>query len=127
MSSVVSGTSGLVNAWAAHFGTWGAVALDWMDRDDADATVERGDVISSWIRFSNDAAGQAWFGFGASAGGTLALVLAPETGQLLLREPRPPEQNLPKEPPLQGADFAQPRASSVFALTPGTGPLPRVV
>ncbi len=76
--------AGFVNNAAAHDGTWGMVAADWMYRTDVSATVQQGDKISAWMRFANNPEGRAQLGFGASALGTLSLVLAPETHELLL-------------------------------------------
>jgi subtilisin-like proprotein convertase family protein len=76
--------AGFTNAAAAHDGNWGMVAGDWMYRADSLATVQQGDVVSAWIRFANNANGRAQLGFGASAAGTLSLVLAPETHELLI-------------------------------------------
>ena len=49
------------------------------------AQVARGDTISVWLQFAGSADGRAYFGFGASAGGTLSIVAAPNTGQLILQ------------------------------------------
>jgi len=78
--------AGFINASAAHDGYWGMVARDWMVRDDPAATVQRGDVISAWVRFANNASGRADLGFGSSAAGTLALELAADTSQLILQQ-----------------------------------------
>src|SRR5205823_6593651 len=43
-------------------------------------------TVSTWLRFSRAADGRAYFGFGASAGGTLSLVAAPNSGQLMLQD-----------------------------------------
>lgn len=76
--------AGFTNAAAAHDGNWGMVAGDWMYRADSLATVQQGDVVSAWVRFANNASGRAQIGFGASAAGTLSLVLAPETHELMI-------------------------------------------
>jgi hypothetical protein len=47
--------------------------------------VKAGDTISVWVKFSGSANGRAYFGFGSSAFGTLSLVAAPNTGQLILQ------------------------------------------
>jgi len=39
-----------------------------------------------WLKFAGSANGRAYFGFGASATGTLSLVAAPNTGQLILQQ-----------------------------------------
>jgi hypothetical protein len=41
--------------------------------------------VSVWLKFAGSADGRAYFGFGATATGTLALVAAPNTGQLILQ------------------------------------------
>jgi subtilase family serine protease len=87
----VTGT-GNVNAvlgtYAAHDGTWGLdmwASTDWIYRNDAGAHVKAGDTISLWLQFAGSADGRAYFGFGASASGTLSLVAAPNTGQLIIQ------------------------------------------
>jgi hypothetical protein len=73
---------------AAHDGTYGLDMYngpDWIYRSDSAAQVKAGDTISTWVKFSNSADGRAYFGFGAGAGGTLSLVAAPNTGQLILQ------------------------------------------
>src|SRR5205085_7113414 len=54
-------------------------------RSDAAAQVKAGDTVSVWVRFDGTANGRAYFGFGASSAGTLSLVAAPNTGQLILQ------------------------------------------
>ena len=87
--TVVGGlASAAVSTTAAHDGTYGLLdtnGSDWIYRNDSAAQVERGDTISVWVQFSGAANGRAYFGFGASAAGTLSLVAAPNTGQLLLQ------------------------------------------
>jgi hypothetical protein len=75
--------------WAAHDGNYGLdqpVSNEWMYRSDAGAKVKAGDTLSVWLQFSAVADGRAYFGFGASASGTLSLVAAPNTGQLILQK-----------------------------------------
>jgi hypothetical protein len=48
--------------------------------------VTQGESVSVWLRFAGAADGRAYFGFGASPLGTLSLVAAPNTGQLLLQD-----------------------------------------
>ncbi|HMF17683.1 MAG TPA: hypothetical protein VKE98_10785, partial [Gemmataceae bacterium] len=88
-------TSGLgdVNAyqasWAAHDGSYGLdlnAGNDWLYRSDSTVHVKAGDTISVWVAFDRAADGRAYFGFGAGAGGTLSLVAAPNTGQLILQQ-----------------------------------------
>jgi hypothetical protein len=74
--------------WAAHDGTYGLDQYngqDWIYRSDAGAQVKRGDTVSVWLQFAGSADGRAYFGFGASSFGTLSLVAAPNTGQLVLQ------------------------------------------
>ena len=73
---------------AAHDGTYGLDDYngnDWIYRSDAAAQVHAGDTVSVWLRFAGSANGRAYFGFGASSSGTLSLVAAPNTHQLLLQ------------------------------------------
>ena len=73
---------------AKHDGTYGLVdsnGNDWIYRNDAAVQVKQGDTISVWLEFAGAADGRAYFGFGASSGGTLSLVAAPNTNQLLLQ------------------------------------------
>jgi hypothetical protein len=72
---------------AAHDGTFGlsdSNGADWIYRTDAAAKVKAGDTISVWLRFTGTADGRAYFGFGSSTTGTLALVAAPNTNQWML-------------------------------------------
>src|SRR5262249_31114002 len=74
---------------AAHDGTYGLDMYsgnDWLYRSDAAAQVRAGDTLSVWLKFNGTADGRAYFGFGASSGGTLSLVAAPNTGQLILQQ-----------------------------------------
>jgi hypothetical protein len=75
-------------SWAAHDGNNGLDLYpgnDWLYRNDSAAQVKAGDTISVWVAFDYTADGRAYFGFGASAGGTLSLVAAPNTGQLIIQ------------------------------------------
>ena len=75
-------------AYAAHDGSYGLDQYngnDWIYRTDAGAQLRAGDTASVWLRFASSADGRAYFGFGASSGGTLSLVAAANTGQLLLQ------------------------------------------
>ena len=58
---------------------------DWIYRTDAGAQLHAGDTVSVWLQFAGAADGRAYFGFGASSSGTLSLVAAPNTGQLILQ------------------------------------------
>jgi hypothetical protein len=82
------GSPGLLTYAAAHDGTFGLMANSdvWSYRNDAAATVKRGDTISAWVQFANYTDGRAYFGFGASAKGTLSVVLAANTGQLIIQQ-----------------------------------------
>jgi hypothetical protein len=58
----------------------------WIFRNDAAVQVAQGDTLSAWVRFVGSTDGRAYFGFGASAAGTLSFVLAGNTGDILLQE-----------------------------------------
>lgn len=74
---------------SAHDGAYGLDLYsgnDWLYRDDSAVHVKAGDTISVWFAFDYAADGRAYFGFGAGAGGTLSLVAAPNSGQLILQQ-----------------------------------------
>jgi subtilase family serine protease len=74
---------------AAHDGTYGldmANNSGWIYRSAPPDNVQAGDTLSVWLKFSGSANGRAYFGFGAGSMGTLSLVAAPNTGQLILQE-----------------------------------------
>jgi hypothetical protein len=74
---------------AAHDGTYGldsANGNDWYYRSDPAAQVQAGDTASVWMKFTNASGTRAYFAFGANWYGTLSLVAAPNTGQLILQE-----------------------------------------
>jgi hypothetical protein len=80
--------SAYLSTAAAHDGTYGLDdynGSDWIYRNDAGAQLHQGDTASVWLNFAGAANGRAYFGFGASASGTLSLVAAPNTGQLILQ------------------------------------------
>ncbi|MCR4411149.1 MAG: S8 family serine peptidase [Thermoguttaceae bacterium] len=83
------GVTATVSPAAAHDGSYGLATdpdqTDWIYRNDWEAHVERGDVISTWVRSSQTAAGRAYFGFGATASGTLSMVMAPNSGELMIQ------------------------------------------
>ena len=82
------GATAYLSSAAAHDGALGLDdynGSDWIYRTDANAVVKQGDTVSVWLKFSGAANGRAYFGFGASAGGTLSLVAAPNTNQLILQ------------------------------------------
>jgi len=72
---------------AAHDGQMGLVDTngnDWIYRNDPAATVKRGDTISVWLKFSGAPDGRAYFAFGSSTAGSLSLVAAANSKQLIL-------------------------------------------
>jgi hypothetical protein len=73
---------------AHHDGSYGMVDMaagDWAYRNDPAATVRQGDSLSVWLQMYGAADGRSYFGFGAGPGGTLSLVAAGNTGQLILQ------------------------------------------
>jgi hypothetical protein len=76
-----------LNPAAAHDGTYGLdiTGPDWIYRTDAGAQVKAGDTVSVWLQFAGSADGRAYFGFGSSSAGTLSVVAAPNTGQLIVQ------------------------------------------
>lgn len=77
-----------VTSTASHDGPFGLEVRNewWMYRDDMAVQLSQGDVFSAWISFNDIADARAYFGFGASALGTLSFVLAPNTGEILFQE-----------------------------------------
>jgi hypothetical protein len=78
-----------ISSVAKHDGSNGLVDYpgnDWIYRNDSAVQVQQGDTVSVWLKFSGSADGRAYFAFGAGPGGTLSLVAAPNTGQLLLQD-----------------------------------------
>jgi subtilase family serine protease len=78
-----------ISSVAAQNGPYGLSASssnDWIYRNPSPALVQAGDTISVWLQFTRSTNGGAYFGFGASSAGTLALVAAPNTNQLLLQQ-----------------------------------------
>ncbi|HLJ92914.1 MAG TPA: hypothetical protein VKU02_06950, partial [Gemmataceae bacterium] len=74
---------------AAHDGTYGLdmpSSGSWIYRNDPAAHVQQGETLSVWVNLPNFTAGRAYFGFGASASGTLSLVAAADTNQLILQD-----------------------------------------
>ena len=87
---IVGGTSATdyVSTVAKHDGNYGLVNTngnDWIYRNDSAVQVKQGDTISVWLQMAGSADGRAYFGFGAGPSGTLSLVAAPNTGQLLIQ------------------------------------------
>src|SRR5439155_1161443 len=75
--------------FAAHDGTYGLDfqnSSGWAFRNDSAAQVKQGETISVWVKLANYADGRAYVGFGASGSGTLSVVLAPNTGQLIIQD-----------------------------------------
>jgi hypothetical protein len=80
--------NGYLATWAAHDGNYGLdqySGQQWIYRNDSAAQLKRGDTASVWLQFASSADGRAYFGFGASSAGTLSLVAAPNTGQLIIQ------------------------------------------
>jgi hypothetical protein len=90
--------SAVVLPIAAHDGLQGLVKQDgyeWMIRQDAGSTVHEGDTVSVWTQFAGAADGRAYLGFDShdiapdhatlATGGTLAVVMAANTNQLLIQ------------------------------------------
>jgi len=76
-----------VTASAAHDGNFGLQlgdSTEWMYRNDAAAQVSRGMTFSAWVR-AGAGSGRAYFGFGASSGGCLSLVMAVNTGEFVIQ------------------------------------------
>jgi subtilisin family serine protease/methionine-rich copper-binding protein CopC len=73
---------------AAHDGAFGLQLTnsgEWMYRADPAVQFGRGNVISYWVRTSIVPGGRLYCGFGASATGTLSMVMAPNTNALLIQ------------------------------------------
>ena len=73
---------------AAHDGAYGlddSNGNDWIYRTGGTDNVSAGQTISVWLKFAGAADGRAYFGFGATNSGTLSVVLAPNTNQLILQ------------------------------------------
>ncbi|HMC65896.1 MAG TPA: hypothetical protein VKI65_13235, partial [Gemmataceae bacterium] len=78
-----------VTTTAKHDGVYGLRdynGTDWIYNNDASHHVRQGDTISAWVKLVSRADGRAYFGFGATSAGTLSLVLAPNTSQLIIQE-----------------------------------------
>src|SRR5262249_10958335 len=87
-TAVGGAPTAIVAFYAAHDGNFGLNdynGSDWIYRNDAAVQVKEGDTITVWVQLSGIADGRAYFGFGASAGGTLSVVLPPNTGQFLIQ------------------------------------------
>jgi hypothetical protein len=90
--------SAVVLPIAAHDGLQGLVKQDgyeWMIREDGGSTIHEGDTVSVWTQFAGVADGRAYLGFDShdiapdhatlATGGTLAVVMAANTNQLLIQ------------------------------------------
>jgi hypothetical protein len=82
---------------AGHDGTSNALlkgdGYEWLVRNDDQVQVHPGETISAWVDLAGNADGRAYLGFGAkpndvndylATGGALTLVLAPNSGELIL-------------------------------------------
>ena len=78
-----------VTAAAAHDGPFGlqiGSLTEWFWRNDAAVAVQQGDTISAWVQAAGaPTGGRTYIGFGASATGTLSMVLGGNTGTLNLQ------------------------------------------
>jgi len=77
-----------VTAAAAHDGPFGlqlGSVTEWMWRNDSAVAVQQGDTISAWVQAAGAPTGRLYVGFGASATGTLSMVLGRNTGTLILQ------------------------------------------
>ncbi len=77
-----------VTAAAAHDGPFGLQIgsfTEWMWRNDATVAVQQGDTISAWVQAAGTPNGRLYVGFGASATGTLSMVLGGNTNTLILQ------------------------------------------
>ncbi len=96
---------------AAHDGIGDALVKhdgsEWMVRDDDAVQVHPGETISVWTKFAGAVDGRIYFGFGATPngpvhsplkdGGTLALVLAGNTSQLMFMANDPADRDHPAQ------------------------------
>jgi hypothetical protein len=90
MWNIASGynATAVLATYAAHDGSYGLDQYngnDWIYRTNAIDQVAQGDTLSVWLQFAGNADGRAYFGFGASSLGTLSLVAAPNTDQLIIQ------------------------------------------
>jgi hypothetical protein len=102
-ADVVPGAAhdGVGNALVKHDGS------EWMIRDDDPVQVHAGETISVWTKFAGAVDGRIYFGFGATPdgpvhsplkdGGTLALVLAGNTGQFMFMANDPAGPDRPEQ------------------------------
>lgn len=91
--TVVGDVQAAVTAAAAHDGNYGlefighAGGEGWIYRDDAQVHVEQGNVVGFWSRTMEvmDNYTRNYHGFGATAAGCYSVVIAPNTGTLILQ------------------------------------------
>jgi len=77
-----------VTAAAAHDGPFGlqlGSVTEWMWRNDSAVAVEQGNTISAWVQAAGAPTGRLYVGFGASATGTLSMILGGNTNSLVLQ------------------------------------------
>src|SRR5262249_9489715 len=78
-----------VTAAAAHDGPFGlrlGSTTEWMWRNDPVVAVQQGDTISAWVQAAGaPTLGRVYIGFGASATGTLSMVLGGNSSTLHLQ------------------------------------------
>jgi hypothetical protein len=60
--------------------------VGWIYRNDPGLQVQQGQTLAVWVQFATLASGRAYFGFGASTTGTLSVVLAADTNQLIIQD-----------------------------------------
>src|SRR5262249_40825892 len=85
-SSTVSSIARVLAA-AKHDGNYGldmASSTSWVFRTGAAVQVQQGETLTVWVQMPTFATGKAYFGFGASASGTLSMVLTASFGSGLL-------------------------------------------
>ncbi|HEX4132273.1 MAG TPA: ELWxxDGT repeat protein, partial [Pirellulales bacterium] len=79
-----------ISASAAHDGPYGlsmGSATEWMYRDDSSVQLAQGETFSVWVETGSSATdGRAYFGFGASATGSLSMVLGLNSDELILQD-----------------------------------------
>jgi hypothetical protein len=76
------GASGFTDSGGGSGGT------DWYYRTDV-SIGSAGDAVSWWVRTDSALSGRAYLGFAAGAGGTWAVVVAPNTSQFVLQNDNP--------------------------------------
>ncbi|HEY5312841.1 MAG TPA: pre-peptidase C-terminal domain-containing protein, partial [Pirellulales bacterium] len=87
--TVTTTSTASLTAAAAHDGPLGLSTgsnTDWIYRDDAAVQVSQGETFDVWVESAGTPTGRAYFGFGASAAGTLSMVMAGNSGELQLQD-----------------------------------------